>query len=119
MLLKKLNAKYIAKFRISLLTIGAFLVIFINNSTRHAIPFFGSGPRRVFFVFRGNRRRRFYCRSIITVSAATGFILKNLTMTGIAWTNFCPVHRLTEFWGYTGGTKGLRLFCKNISAVLK
>lgn len=47
------DAEYIAKFRISLLAIWAFLVIFINNSTRHAIPFFGSGPRRVFLFLGG------------------------------------------------------------------
>ena len=47
------NAKYVTKNRISLLTIWAFLVIFINNSTRHAIPFFGSGPRRVFLFLGG------------------------------------------------------------------
>ena len=35
------------------LTIWELLVIFINNSTRHAIPFFGSGPRRVFLFLGG------------------------------------------------------------------
>lgn len=29
-----------------------FFIIFITNSTRHAISFFESGPRRVFFIFR-------------------------------------------------------------------
>lgn len=47
------NTKYVTKIRISLLTIWVFLVIFINNSTRHAIPFFGSGPRRVFLFLGG------------------------------------------------------------------
>ena len=47
------DAEYIVKFRTYLLTIWAFLVIFINNSTRHAIPFFGSGLRRVFLFLGG------------------------------------------------------------------
>ena len=42
-------------------TSWAFLVIFIINSTRHAIPFFGSGPRRV-FLFLGGRKVKLMTR---------------------------------------------------------